>query len=145
MCTVSNLSKMFETNELVLSMMIEQLEKYGQSSAELLKRINELAGSTESIQDSGLMSFSDLESEKLNKIFINILTLLYTRDKDCEEACKQYIKSFKSLLQAYPKFKKLDMYDAVKDVYQKFRSLEGQKDVQVLLDVDTIKNLLYNN
>lgn len=146
MCTVTNLSKMFETNELVLSMMIDQLEKYGQRSAELLKRIDELTGSSESTQDSEPMSFSDIESDKLNKIFVNIITLLNTGDADCVEASKQYIKSFKSLLQSYPRFKKLEMYDTVKDIYQEFRSShEGSEYVHVLLDIDTIKNLLYMN
>lgn len=137
---------MCETNELVLSMMVSQLVKHGHETKKLLKRIAELSDSEEDSDSSVQMSFSAEETEKLNKIVLNILSLLNSRDQDCLDACKQYLTSLKSLLQSYPAFSKINMPDVIKSSLQDYQdsSLDESVDNKdILLSLESVQNILY--
>ena len=74
MCTIDNFQKMKETNELILSLLIEQLLKYGREKSELLKDPSNSA--VEINEDRNLIKFSSEEQIKMNEIFTNILRFM---------------------------------------------------------------------
>lgn len=137
---------MCETNELVLSMMVSQLVKHGQESKKLLKRIAELSDAEEDSESSIQMTFSADEIEKLNKIVLNILSLLKSKDQDCYDACKQYLTSLNSLLQSYPTFAKINMPDVIKNTLKEYKETlfdDSEDNKDILLSLESVQNILY--
>lgn len=137
---------MCETNELVLSMMVSQLVKHGQESKKLLKRITELSDTDEDSESSIQMTFSAEETEKLNKIVLNVLSLLMSKDEDCLDASRQYLTSLKSLLLSYPAFAKINMPDVIKDSLQEYKATsfdDSADNKDILLSLESVQNILY--
>ena len=147
MCTLNSLYMIQETNELVLSLMMEQLVRQGQKSKELLGKISVLTNLNSEEDDSIPIELKAEEIEKLNKIFLNIISLLDFEDKDCINACKQYVKTFKSLLNSYPRFRKLEFSEIPRTKYKKIKEkfTNNNSYQDILIELEDIKNLLYKN
>ena len=140
MCTIDNFQKMKETNELILSLLIEQLLKYGREKSELLKDPSNSA--VEINEDRNLIRLSSEEQLKMNKIFTNI-TQIALNTSDSKQACLQYIKSFQEILALYPKFEKVEMSDSLCNIYELLNKKNDEDLQDVKLGLSNIKTILY--
>lgn len=140
MCTIDNFQKMKETNELILSLLIEQLLKYGREKSELLKDPSNSA--VEINEDRNLIRLSSEEQLKMNKIFTNI-TQIALNTSDSKQACLQFIKSFQNILASYPKFEKIEMSDGLCNIYELLNKKNDEDLQDVKLGLSNIKTILY--
>lgn len=140
MCTIDNFQKMKETNELILSLLIEQLLKYGREKSELLKDPSNSA--VEINEDRNLIKFSSEEQIKMNEIFTNILQIALNTS-DSKQVCLQFIKSFQNILASYPKFEKIEMSDGLCNIYELLNKKNDEDLQDVKLGLSNIKTILY--
>ena len=134
MCTIDNFQKMKETNELILSLLIEQLLKYG--------RKDPSNSAVEINEDRNLIKFSSEEQIKMNEIFTNILQIALNTS-DSKQVCLQFIKSFQNILASYPKFEKIEMSDGLCNIYELLNKKNDEDLQDVKLGLSNIKTILY--
>ncbi|MBQ0088011.1 MAG: hypothetical protein KBT27_01590 [Prevotellaceae bacterium] len=141
MCEIDFLSRMLETNELLLSLTVEQLVKVGQENSELLRKALIIDNNDEQAMQSDFL-LSNEQKGKLNIIFRNIIILSNSIDADYKNATLQFARTIKSFLLNFPTFQKIEMPDDIKAKYEDFTLKTGNDSEQGLLIRD-IRNLLY--
>ena len=142
MCSIENFQKIKETSDLILSLLIEQLIKYGKKKDELLKdNSNNTLESHDDIQPVKLTSGEQLN---LNKIFSNIIQIALN-DPESQKACLQYIKSFQHILISYPEFEKIEMSDELRVIYENLNKRKDTVLQDIKLGLSDIKTILYKN
>lgn len=142
MCSLENIQKMKETSDLILSLLIDQLVKYGKKKNELLKdNSNNIMECHEAIQPMKLTSSEQLN---LNKIFSNIIQIALN-DLNSQKVCLQYIKSFQHILTSYPEFEKIEMSDELRIIYENLNKRTDFALQDIKLGLSDIKTLLYKN
>lgn len=142
MCSLENIQKMKETSDLILSLLIDQLVKYGKKKNELLKdNSNNIKECHEAIQPMKLTSSEQLN---LNKIFSNIIQIALN-DLNSQKVCLQYIKSFQHILTSYPEFEKIEMSDELRIIYENLNKRTDFVLQDIKLGLSDIKTLLYKN
>lgn len=142
MCSLDNFQKMKETNDLILTLLIDQLVKYGKKKDELLKDNSNYV--SESHEDISPVKFTSSEQLNLNKIFTNIIQIAVS-DLDSHKACQQYIKSFQHILTSYPDFEKIEMSDELRVIYDNLNKRTDSVLQDIKLGLSDIKTLLYKN
>ncbi len=147
MCSVNNLELMAETNSLILSLIIEHLVKDGKKNEEILRKISsgQNQDSTEMISPSTEMTFTQEEVNRLNKIFNNTLLLALSNDVDCHKSCIRYMRLLKEFLISCPRYKKLNLLDPLKGLYDKLKEFadEACDRQELLLSISETKEMLY--
>lgn len=142
MCSLENFQRIKETNDLILSLLIDQLIKYGKKTDELLKdNSKNVLKSHEDIQPVKLTSSEQLN---LNKIFSNIIQIALN-EPESTKACLQYIKSFQHILISYPEFEKIDMSDELRVIYENLNKRTDTVLQDIKLGLSDIKTILYKN
>lgn len=141
MCEIDFLSRILETNRLILSLTLDQLVKTGQENSELLKKAFVVYNSDEQAMQPCIF-LSNEQKEKFNTIFRNIIILSDSIDADCKKAALQFAKTVKTILVNFSTFQKIEMPDDVKSRYEGIIAKTGSESELEILIID-IRNLLY--
>ena len=142
MCNLDNFQKMKETNELILSLLIEELLKYGRKKRDILK---DSSNTTVDINgERKLIKLSSDEQLKIDKIFTNIIQIALN-DSNSHQACLLYINSFQDLLVSYPEFEKIEMSDGIRNIYETLSKKSDDSLQDIKLGLSNIKTILYKN
>lgn len=142
MCNLDNFQKMKETNELILSLLIEELLKYGRKKRDILK---DSSNTTVDInEERKLIKLSSDEQLKIDKIFTNIIQIALN-DSNSHQACLLYINSFQDLLVSYPEFEKIEMSDGIRNIYETLSKKSDDSLQDIKLGLSNIKTILYKN
>mgnify|MGYP003295110442 CR=1 FL=1 len=141
MCEIDFLSRIIETNGLILSLTLDQLVKTGQENSELLRRAFDVYNSDEqAMQSSIFLSYE--QKERFNTIFRNIIILSNSINADCQKAAFRFAKTVKTVLVSFTTFQKIKMPDDVKSKYEDIiAKADSESELEILL-ID-IRNLLY--
>lgn len=142
MCNLDNFQKMKETNELILSLLIEELLKYGRKKRDILK---DSSNTTVDInEERKLIKLSSDEQLKIDKIFTNIIQIALN-DSNSHQTCLLYINSFQDLLVSYPEFEKIEMSDGIRSIYETLSKKSDDSLQDIKLGLSNIKTILYKN
>lgn len=100
---------MLETNNDLLSLIVNNLTSIGETKGNELKTLP-VSGSLYE-----LMPPITLEvREKIDKIVVNILTLIGFGDEDCIDSIKVYDQTLNNIIKSYPLYQKVELPEGTK-------------------------------
>lgn len=101
---------MLETNNDLLSLIVNNLISIGETKGNELKTLP-VSGSLSEL----IPPFISLEDrEKIDKIVVNILTLIGSGDEDCIDSIKGYNQTLNNIIKSYPLYQKVELPEGTK-------------------------------
>lgn len=139
---MAQLQLMVDTNNLLLSLMLDSLVHLGQNTERVLKLVEETTVDTERPKKEPLQE--DVRF-RIEKVIFNILTLIASNDEDGMKAGDNYTVTLRDVLKNYEPIEKSPMPEGIKKYYTKIwdNFPFSQSDAKVNVDFTNVIHMLY--
>lgn len=116
MSEANQLQLMVETHNVLVSLLIEYLLKYGQSMKKAMNTLPDTQVREDSI-GGGEIELPIETRRKIDEATLNILHLISTEDEECLKSVNSYIKMLKEIAAALPKHRREEMPEGTRRVF----------------------------
>lgn len=115
MSEAGQLKLMVETHNILVSLLIENLVKYGQYMKEAMNTLPDTQVKEDSIGRE--IELSTETRRKIDEVTLNMLHLISTKDEECLKSVNSYIKMLKEIATTFPKHKREEMPEGTRRIF----------------------------